>query len=167
MNEIQAANLNDEQAENVNEAQFADSAEGQHENLSEGQTSQHIAKKQEDQETSRQNFLLERIKSSFKSSSPSQRIMGKGKEKATPPGAGTRTSVATEQSNGKVKNVFFWPQNLPEECACARVMTFGYDSDVSKFFGGAANKNTFYDHAGDLLGALTRKRKSAVCIMIT
>lgn len=58
-------------------------------------------------------------------------------------------------------NVFFWPQHLPEKCWRARVMTFGYDSDVSKFFGGAANKNTFYDHAGDLLGALVRKRTNA------
>jgi hypothetical protein len=46
-------------------------------------------------------------------------------------------------------------------------MTFGYDSDVSKFFGGAANQNTFYDHAGDLLGALTRKRTNTVCTMTT
>lgn len=45
-----------------------------------------------------------------------------------------------------------------------RVMTLGYDSDVAKFFGGAANKNTFYNHAGNLLGALVRKRKVAVCI---
>lgn len=44
-------------------------------------------------------------------------------------------------------------------------MTFGYDSDVSKFFGGAANQNTFYDHAEDLLGWLDRKRTHAVCIM--
>ena len=63
------------------------------------------------------------------------------------------------------KNVFFWPQKLPEVCTCARVMTFGYDSDVSKFFGGSANKNDFYDHAGDLLGALVRKRTNAVWIM--
>ena len=64
-------------------------------------------------------------------------------------------------------NTFFWPQKLPETCARARVMTFGYDSDVTKFFGGAANQNTFYDHAGDLLGALVRKRMdtTAVCIM--
>ena len=53
---------------------------------------------------------------------------------------------------------FFWPRNLPEACAHARVMAFGYDSNVSKFFSGATNKNTFYDHAGDLLGALVRKR---------
>lgn len=63
--------------------------------------------------------------------------------------------------------VFFWPQNLPEACTRARVMTFGYDSDVSKFFGGAPNKNTFYDHASDLLGALVRKRTRVVCIMPT
>ena len=63
------------------------------------------------------------------------------------------------------KNVFFWPQRLPQVCPRSRVMTFGYDSDVSKFFGGSANKNDFYDHAGDLLGALVRKRTNAVWIM--
>lgn len=34
----------------------------------------------------------------------------------------------------------FWPQDLlPENCAAARIMTFGYDSDFSKFFNGAVN----------------------------
>ena len=45
------------------------------------------------------------------------------------------------------------------------MITFGYDSCVSKFFRGATNKNTFYDHAGDLLGALVRKRTQAVSTM--
>lgn len=33
------------------------------------------------------------------------------------------------------------------------------------FFGGAANKKTFYDHAGDLLWALVRERTHAVSTM--
>lgn len=44
-------------------------------------------------------------------------------------------------------------------------MTFGYDSEVTKFFGGAANQNTFYQHAEDLLGALARWRQDTVCKM--
>jgi hypothetical protein len=56
-------------------------------------------------------------------------------------------------------NPIFWPQDLlPEDCAAARIMTFGYDSDASKFFDGAVNKNNFYDHANDLLRALLRER---------
>jgi hypothetical protein len=41
-------------------------------------------------------------------------------------------------------------------------MTFGYDSDVTKFFDGAVNKNNFYDHANDLLRALMRERPGLV-----
>ena len=92
---------------------------------------------------------------------PSSRSKGKAKEHA-------REKTSYDDGAGKAAakaNVFFWPQNLPEECARARVMTFGYDSDVSKFFTGAANQNTFYDHAGDLLGALARKRTQTVCLM--
>ena len=61
----------------------------------------------------------------------------------------------------------FWPQDLlPEDCAAARIMTFGYDSDISKFFNGAVNKNNFYDHANDLLRALIRKRQGLMSVSI-
>ena len=104
------------------------------------------------------------------------RSKGKLKEQAQPQRVDEKGDAATNQKGshqGSSKNVpvknntFFWPQNLPEVCARTRVMTFGYDSDVTKFFGGAANQNTFYDHAGDLLGALVRKRTDAVCTMIS
>lgn len=56
----------------------------------------------------------------------------------------------------------FWPQDLlPQDCSSARILTFGYDSDVSKFFDGAVNSNNFYDHANDLLRALLRERLGA------
>ena len=64
------------------------------------------------------------------------------------------------------QNEFFWPQHLPKTCAGARVMTFGYKSNVVNFFE-TTNQNTFYDHAEDLLGALVRKRTNAVCIMMS
>lgn len=98
-----------------------------------------------------------------RSLSPSSRIKGKAKEKTER----TSSNDNVAKKAAAKANVFFWPQNLPEACTRARVMTFGYDSDVSKFFGGAANRNTFYDHAGDLLGALVRKRTRAVCRMPT
>ncbi|KAF2236094.1 hypothetical protein EV356DRAFT_531340 [Viridothelium virens] len=54
----------------------------------------------------------------------------------------------------------FWPKDLlPSECPSARIMTWGYESKVSGFFGSSANQNSFYDHANDLLYALDRKRK--------
>ena len=56
----------------------------------------------------------------------------------------------------------FWPQDLlSQDCAAARILTFGYNSDVSKFFDGAVNRNNFYDHANDLLRALLRERLGA------
>lgn len=114
------------------------------------------------EEPAKRSFLR-RLKITMpRSSSPSSRTKGKTKE-----GIKYRSSNEDGASKAAAKTSnFFWPQNLPEACKRARVMTFGYDSDVSKFFGGAANKNTFYNHAGDLLGALVRKRTHAVCIML-
>ncbi|KAF2787773.1 hypothetical protein K505DRAFT_379365 [Melanomma pulvis-pyrius CBS 109.77] len=60
------------------------------------------------------------------------------------------------------EDTIYWPEELlPEDCPSARIMTFGYDSDISKFFEGAVNKNNFYDHANDLLRALIRERQGA------
>ena len=62
---------------------------------------------------------------------------------------------------------FFWPQHLPDTCARARVMTFGYDSKALDVFRGTLDQNALYDHAKDLLEALVRKRTNAVCVMIS
>jgi hypothetical protein len=66
-----------------------------------------------------------------------------------------------ESQSGNSSDVF-WPQDLlPQNCAAARILTFGYDSDVSNFFDDAVNSNNFYDHANDLLRALLRERSGA------
>ena len=62
---------------------------------------------------------------------------------------------------------FFWPQNLPETCPRARVMTFGYDSKDLDVFRGKIDQNALYDHAKDLLEVLVRKRTNAVRIMMS
>ena len=125
-------------------------------------------------QTARGSFLRRPKITIPRLSSPFSRSKGKLKEQTQPQRANEKRDAATNkkrsyQDSAKTvaakNNTFFWPQNLPEVCARARVMTFGYDSDVTKFFGGAANQNTFYDHAGDLLGALVRKRTDAVCTM--
>ena len=64
------------------------------------------------------------------------------------------------------QNEFFWPQHLPETCARARVMTFGYDSKGLDFYRGTTDQNPLYDRARNLLEALVSKRTKAVCIMI-
>jgi hypothetical protein len=45
-------------------------------------------------------------------------------------------------------------------------MTWGYDSLVSRFFGGAANQSNIFTHAKDLLCALNRERISCVRIPV-
>ncbi|KAK1757174.1 hypothetical protein QBC47DRAFT_175972 [Echria macrotheca] len=64
------------------------------------------------------------------------------------------TSTATDD-NEDVD--FFWPKDLlPQKCPEARILTWGYDTKVSKFGRGATNKNTVFSHAKDLLYELSR-----------
>ena len=101
--------------------------------------------------------VLRRLKTSL---SP----VSKKKRDAAPPARVSHEDNAKKPA--AKQNEFFWPQHLPETCAGARVMTFGYNSNVVDFFK-TTNQNRFYDHAGDLLGALVRKRTNAVCIMMS
>ena len=55
----------------------------------------------------------------------------------------------------------FWPDTLlktHEDCQTARIMTYGYDSDVIRFVGGPANLSTISDHGETLLLGLARTR---------
>ena len=74
---------------------------------------------------------------------------------------------ASANKSAAKQNKFFWPQHLPENCARARVMTFGYDSKGLDFYRGTTDQNPLYDRAGNLLEALVSKRTNAVCIMIS
>ncbi|KAF3481642.1 uncharacterized protein GIQ15_04401 [Arthroderma uncinatum] len=57
----------------------------------------------------------------------------------------------------------FWPLDLlPEDCPDCRVLTFGYDSLVTKFFAGPANQNSIHGHSKNLLYALGRSRRGCV-----
>jgi len=57
----------------------------------------------------------------------------------------------------------FWPADLlPSDCPGARILTWGYESHVSKFFGGPVNKNHMSMHAKDLLYELSRERSECV-----
>jgi len=61
------------------------------------------------------------------------------------------------------RTAVFWPQDLlPEECPNARILTWGYDSNVSNFFNGSASKNSILPHASDLLGDLNGAREFCV-----
>jgi hypothetical protein len=61
------------------------------------------------------------------------------------------------------KSNIHWPRDLiKEDIANARVMTFGYDVDVARFWGQVA-QDGISGYAKDLLGKLARKRTSVVC----
>jgi hypothetical protein len=53
----------------------------------------------------------------------------------------------------------FWPGDLlPEACPNSRILVYGYDTKITKFMTGAANKNSVLSHSKDLLFALGRTR---------
>jgi len=55
-----------------------------------------------------------------------------------------------------------WPRDLiKDDISDARVMTFGYDADVVRFWGQAA-QDGISGYANDLLGKLARKRQRVV-----
>ena len=61
----------------------------------------------------------------------------------------------------------FWPAELlPQDCPKARIMTFGYDSRVTKFFGGAVSQNNVFANAKNLLYALNRLRYDCVSLSL-
>jgi ankyrin repeat domain-containing protein 50 len=60
-------------------------------------------------------------------------------------------------------SAIFWPYHfLPQDCPNSHILTWGYDSKVSHFFDGAANRNNVLSHSRDLLGDLTGQRGSCV-----
>jgi len=69
-----------------------------------------------------------------------------------------RTSTPTEGEQAEPG--FYWPAELlPVDFKSCRVLTFGYDSHVSRFFDGPANKNGILEHGNDLLKRLEAARR--------
>lgn len=57
----------------------------------------------------------------------------------------------------------YWPVDLlPADCTNARILTWGYDSNFTHFFGGSANQSNIFAIARDLLFALERQRLDCV-----
>jgi hypothetical protein len=51
----------------------------------------------------------------------------------------------------------FWPRDLlPEDCPNARILTYGYDTKITKYTSGSTNKNSVFSHSKDFLFALGR-----------
>ncbi|PVH89216.1 hypothetical protein DL98DRAFT_97872 [Cadophora sp. DSE1049] len=70
-----------------------------------------------------------------------------------------RLSGSSQESRESQSGEVFWPFDfLPNDCPSARILTFGYDSKVSNFFGGPANQSNVIAHARDLTHKLKRLR---------
>ncbi|KAL3418862.1 hypothetical protein PVAG01_09083 [Phlyctema vagabunda] len=67
---------------------------------------------------------------------------------------------AVQPTEPNEQNDVFWPYHLlPKDCPKARILTWGYDSEVSKFFSGAASKNNIFAHSRGLLEDLSWERR--------
>ncbi|KAH8890391.1 hypothetical protein GQ53DRAFT_842162 [Thozetella sp. PMI_491] len=67
-------------------------------------------------------------------------------------------------SNGRahIKKGTYWPLALvPSTIPSARVLTYGYDTNVRHVAAGPVSQNTLYDHAADFLAALEAERRAA------
>ncbi|CZR41650.1 uncharacterized protein FPRO_11239 [Fusarium proliferatum ET1] len=61
---------------------------------------------------------------------------------------------ALENGDGSV----FWPADLlPQICKRARILTFGYDTKITKFISGPTNTNSIFSHGKDFLFSLARE----------
>lgn len=65
------------------------------------------------------------------------------------------------KGGGGVKgNKVFWPKDLlPIQYPNARILVYGYDSNVSKFMSGPTNENSIHSHGKDLLFSLAASHK--------
>ena len=70
-----------------------------------------------------------------------------------------RESASTESARSAEQGDVYWPYHLlGEDCPRCRILTWGYDSKVSNFFHGSANKNHIFAHSRDLLSDLKGRR---------
>jgi hypothetical protein len=76
---------------------------------------------------------------------------------------GSSNASVPKSSDDLEERLTFWPYHLlPEDCGNVRILTWGYNSRVSEFFRGSANKGSIVSYSRDLLGDLTGERGSCV-----
>lgn len=79
--------------------------------------------------------------------------------KAPPVDCIQSSATALPEENDSHHKPVFWPADLlPNECPSSRILTFGYDSKVTKYRAGAINHNSILSHSKDLLFSLHRQR---------
>lgn len=102
-----------------------------------------------------------------KSKQSSARLWSKV-EQSSQSSSKNRTFGATSLDSGNIDGLrekisVFWPAEfLPEDFRKTRILSWGYESNVSGFFTGPVNKNSYHSHARDLLYDLNQERTESV-----
>jgi hypothetical protein len=69
-------------------------------------------------------------------------------------------NILSRNPNRGLEPAVYWPRDLlPCDHHNIRVLTYGYDSHISRFFAGPTNKNNIFQHGNSLLEALARERE--------
>ena len=70
-----------------------------------------------------------------------------------------KSSHRPAEAGDNKPSAVFWPADLlPDDCPNARILMYGYDTKITKYMAGAANKNSIFSYSKDLLFAICRKR---------
>jgi hypothetical protein len=73
---------------------------------------------------------------------------------------GLKGKKDAQEANCPVENGTFWPKDLlAAKFLNCRILTYGYDSVVSRFFAGPADQTTTADHGNNLLHSLEALRR--------
>lgn len=97
----------------------------------------------------------------------SKRLVFRQSIKALMKGSSSQSNQETElaeTSNNEsstaevINSSVFWPADLlPTICEKARILTFGYDTKITKYTSGPTNTNSIYSHGKDFLFSLGRE----------
>lgn len=103
-----------------------------------------------------------------KSKESSARCWSKVEQSSQSTSSKSRTFNATSSDPDNMDGLrermsVFWPAEfLPEDFRKTRILSWGYESNVSGFFTGPVNKNSYHAHARDLLYDLNQERTESV-----
>lgn len=90
----------------------------------------------------------------------------RGKARAKSPVPETNCDTQEQDSVGKDPSFVFWPADLlPESCPRARVLVWGYDTQVTKLPGQAVSKSNVFSEGKNLLFSFRRERDLDVPII--
>jgi len=84
-----------------------------------------------------------------------------GDDAEQPPRKSRKPNFLRQTGRGPTTHAVFWPHDLlPQSIPDARVLTYGYDTNIRHWAGPTVNKSTIYDIAWDFLVALEANRRN-------